>query len=382
MGWLELDNVRKDYSGETAVRNMNINVDDGEFIVFVGPSGCGKSTTLEIVAGLTHPTEGEVIIDGETVTDFPPKDRDIAMVFQNIALFPHMDVYDNICYGLRVRNFDEDRIEEQVQEVAKTLQVEELLDRKPDELSGGQQQRVAIGRAIARGPSVYLMDEPLANLDVKLRDHMRTEIKRLQNRLDITTIYVTHNQEEAMTMADRIVVMNDGEIQQIAAPLECYNHPANRFVAGFIGSPSMNLLDGTVQDNQFVSEHFDLTVELDENAVIADYGDITMGIRPNDTYVVDSSGNASVPSNSVETVIDVAEPLGESVLLYTYPVGDRSLDEIAQNPVLVNAEPNVAASEMEQLPIVFDLNEVHFFDRETGERVTRSDCPDSVHAKS
>ncbi len=239
-----LDDVTKQYRDVVAVDDMNLDIEDGEFISLIGPSGCGKSTTLETIAGLTKPTDGTIEIAGRDVTNEPPKDRDIAMVFQNIALFPHMTVRENMNFGLRLKNYDDDKIEERVQDAADILQIDGMLDRMPDELSGGQQQRVAIGRAIVMDPEVFLMDEPLASLDAKLRVHMRTELQRLQQELDVTTVYVTHDQAEAMTMSDRIAIINDGDLQQFAPPLECYNKPANLFVAGFVGSPSMRFAHG------------------------------------------------------------------------------------------------------------------------------------------
>lgn len=244
MSHLMLDDVTKQYRDVVAVDDMNLDIEDGEFISLIGPSGCGKSTTLETIAGLTKPTDGTIEIAGRDVTNEPPKDRDIAMVFQNIALFPHMTVRENMNFGLRLKNYDDDKIEERVQDAADILQIDGMLDRMPDELSGGQQQRVAIGRAIVMDPEVFLMDEPLASLDAKLRVHMRTELQRLQQELDVTTVYVTHDQAEAMTMSDRIAIINDGDLQQFAPPLECYNKPANLFVAGFVGSPSMRFAHG------------------------------------------------------------------------------------------------------------------------------------------
>lgn len=276
MGDVQLTGVTKQYSDVVAVNGMNLDIDDGEFITFVGPSGCGKSTTLEMVAGLTKPSDGTIHIDGTDVTDLPPKDRGIAMVFQNIALFPHMDVYDNISYGLNIRNVGKEEKDRQVDRVAEILQLDGMLERMPSELSGGQRQRVGIGRAIVRDPAVFLMDEPLANLDAKLRTHMRTELQRIQRDLDVTTIYVTHDQEEAMTMSDRIAVINDGELQQIAPPLDCYNRPANVFVAGFIGSPSMNFFNGAVSNGVITTDAFSIDIssshlhEMDTDRVTLD----------------------------------------------------------------------------------------------------------------
>ncbi|WP_252714653.1 ABC transporter ATP-binding protein [Treponema phagedenis] len=251
MAKVELKGIGKIYDGNVrAVENANITIEDQEFVVFVGPSGCGKSTTLRMVAGLEEITEGNLYIDGERMNDVPPKDRNIAMVFQNYALYPHMTVYDNMAFGLKIRKVDKQEIERRVHEAARILDIEKLLDRKPKALSGGQRQRVAVGRAIVRNPKVFLFDEPLSNLDAKLRVQMRAEISDLHHRLKATMIYVTHDQVEAMTMGDKIVVMKDGKVHQIGSPLYLYNHPINKFVAGFIGSPPMNFLSVTViEDN-------------------------------------------------------------------------------------------------------------------------------------
>src|SRR6476660_8291699 len=257
MAKVTLKNVYKTYPGErgkevTAVENFNLEITDREFIVFVGPSGCGKSTTLRMIAGLEDISKGEFYIDGKRVNDVAPKDRDIAMVFQNYALYPHMTVYDNMAFGLKLRKFPKDEIDRRVNDAAKILGLEEYLDRKPKALSGGQRQRVALGRAIVRDAKVFLMDEPLSNLDAKLRVQMRAEIAKLHQRLQTTTIYVTHDQTEAMTMASRIVVMKDGVIQQVGAPKEVYDLPENVFVGGFIGSPSMNFFTGNLTESHFV----------------------------------------------------------------------------------------------------------------------------------
>ncbi|MFN3266390.1 MAG: ABC transporter ATP-binding protein, partial [Deinococcales bacterium] len=251
-----LEHIYKRYGKVTAVTDFNLEIKDGEFIVFVGPSGCGKSTTLRMIAGLEEISDGLLKIDERVVNDVPPKDRDIAMVFQNYALYPHMNVYENMAFGLRLRKFPKDQIEARVRDAAKILQIEHLLLRKPKELSGGQRQRVALGRAIVREPKVFLMDEPLSNLDAKLRVEMRSQISKLHHRLKATTIYVTHDQIEAMTMGTRIVVMKDGFMQQVDTPLNLYDYPKNKFVAGFIGSPSMNFLTATVRGDTVAGEGF------------------------------------------------------------------------------------------------------------------------------
>src|SRR6056297_86877 len=258
MGEVKLEDVSKRYQDVTPVEDMNLHIEDGEFVTLVGPSGCGKSTTLETIAGLTKPTEGTITIADRDVTDLPPKDRGIAMVFQNIALFPHMDVYDNVSFGLRLRDYETEEVDRRVESAAEIVQLEGMLDRMPDEMSGGQRQRVAIARAIVREPEVFLMDEPLANLDAKLRVHMRTELQRLHKEMDTTIIYVTLDQAEAMTMSDRIAIIDGGELQQIAPPLRCYNEPTNEFVAGFIGSPSMNFVEGTVEASGLSTPNFDV----------------------------------------------------------------------------------------------------------------------------
>src|SRR6056297_2573028 len=331
MGDVTYDDVRKEYGDATAVEGLSLDIEDGEFVTLVGPSGCGKSTSLEMVAGLTEPTSGSVYIDGENVTGLPPKDRDIAMVFQNIALFPHMDVYDNISYGLRLRDTDKDEVDRRVEEAAKMVQMEGMLDRMPDEMSGGQQQRVAIARAIVREPAVFLMDEPLANLDAKLRVHMRTQLQELHRELDTTIIYVTHNQEEAMTMSSRIAVMNEGELQQFDEPLECYYHPKNRFVAGFIGSPSMNFLEGRLTEDGVETGQFTLAIERDLPETEVGQS-VTVGVRPEDITLAESatfetdSGPVDVQdasemdvtySDPIEVITDVLEPVGDDIYVYT-----------------------------------------------------------------
>ena len=264
MASVVLKSVTKRYGNVTAVNSIDLEIKDKEFIVLVGPSGCGKSTTLRMVAGLEEISDGTISIGDTVVNDVPPKDRDIAMVFQNYALYPHMDVYNNMAFGLKLRKFPKAEIDRRVKEAAKLLGIENLLDRKPKALSGGQRQRVAVGRAIVREPKVFLMDEPLSNLDAKLRVQMRAELSKLDNRLQTTIIYVTHDQTEAMTMGDRIVVMKDGFIQQVGAPLEIYNNPNNIFVAGFIGSPAMNFLDATLrkQGDKYVIDTKGFKVEI------------------------------------------------------------------------------------------------------------------------
>jgi len=314
MAKVKLNNVWKRFGKVVAVKDFNLETEDGEFVVFVGPSGCGKTTTLRMIAGLEEVSEGEIYIGDKLVNDVPPKDRDIAMVFQNYALYPHMNVYDNMAFGLRLRKVPRDEIDRRVHEAAKILKIEHLLKRKPRELSGGQRQRVAMGRAIVREPKVFLMDEPLSNLDAKLRVEMRAEISKLQQRLGVTTIYVTHDQIEAMTLGHRIVVMKDGEIQQVDSPLNLYNLPANKFVAGFIGSPAMNFIRTGVEreDGKIALAHknFRLLVDGPFAKALEPYTgkEIWLGIRPEDIRL--RSDETQDEHAVIRGIVDVVEPLG------------------------------------------------------------------------
>jgi multiple sugar transport system ATP-binding protein len=371
MANVTLDNITKRYDDVIAVNDMNLEIEDSEFVTLVGPSGCGKSTTMETIAGLTMPTEGTVHIGDRDVTNLPPKDRGIAMVFQNIALFPHMDVFDNISFGLRLRNYDQEEIEERVNDAVETVQMEGMLERQPDELSGGQRQRVAIARAIVRNPDAFLMDEPLANLDAKLRDHMRTELQRLHKELDITVIYVTHDQAEAMTMSDRIAVINSGSLQQLAPPLTCYNEPANRFVAGFIGSPSMNIFEGTVSENDFTSEYFD--VEIDPQMMGVELDDaITLGVRPEDIYLADRADGLAHPSDEIEATTDVLEPMGDEIFVYLMlsEGADIDLDDPdVGGQLLMSVDPSSDMDTDETVRVVLDREKIHLFDTNSGEAI-------------
>ncbi|MEY7851028.1 ABC transporter ATP-binding protein [Natrarchaeobius sp. A-rgal3] len=369
MGKVRIDTVRKQYSDVVAVDDLSVEIENGEFVTLVGPSGCGKSTTLEMISGLTTPTEGEIHIAGSDVTDAAPKDRDIAMVFQNIALFPHLDVFDNISYGLQIRGHDRTVIEEKVQEAVEILQLEGMLDRMPSELSGGQRQRVGIGRALVRDPSVFLMDEPLANLDAKLRVHMRTEIQRIQRELDVTTIYVTHDQEEAMTMSDRIAIMNDGELQQIAPPLTCYNRPANVFVASFIGSPSMNRFPGSVDDQSIACPTLPPPIDVSGVSSVSSGDPVTVGIRPEDVYLADGDDQLAYPSRRIEATVDVIEPLGDELLVYMlFEDGDGSVQMSEEGAsetseqLLMKADPDVSLTEGDRVAVTFDRSALHVFD--------------------
>ncbi|WP_324760593.1 ABC transporter ATP-binding protein [Haloarcula sp. GH36] len=373
MADLKLEHVTKRYEDVTAVKDMNLDISDGEFICFVGPSGCGKSTTMETIAGLTIPTEGSIYIDDREVTNLPPKDRGIAMVFQNIALFPHMDVYDNISFGLRLRDYPQDEIDRRVDRAADIVQLEDMLNRMPDEMSGGQRQRVAIARAIVREPDVFLMDEPLANLDAKLKVHMRTELQRLHKELDTTIIYVTHDQEEAMTMSDRIAVLNDGQLQQIAAPLTCYNEPDNLFVAGFIGSPSMNLVEGTVSSNAIETENF--SVEFDPATIegIGPGDDVTLGVRPEDVYPAAEATELAHPSGTIGAQSDVLEPMGDEIFVYLL-LGDgetsMSQETATDDQLLMSIDPDSDMAEGDDIEVVLDRQNIHLFDNETGDALT------------
>lgn len=316
MAKIRLEHIYKRYGNKvTAVKDFNLETEDGEFVVFVGPSGCGKTTTLRMIAGLEDITEGKLYIGDRLVNDVPPKDRDIAMVFQNYALYPHMNVYENMAFGLRLRRVPKDEIDRRVKEAARIIKIDHLLHRKPRELSGGQRQRVAMGRAIVREPKVFLFDEPLSNLDAKLRVEMRAEISKLQRRLGVTTVYVTHDQVEAMTLGQRIVVMKDGEVLQVDTPLNLYDFPETKFVAGFIGSPSMNFIRSRVQveggNAYFVGEGFKLKANQTLAASLMPYNgkEVWMGIRPEHLGL---KGWTSIPEgeNVIKGKVEVVEPLG------------------------------------------------------------------------
>lgn len=364
MAELKLENIYKIYDNNvTAVTDFNLHIQDKEFIVFVGPSGCGKSTTLRMIAGLEEISKGDFLIDGKRVNDTPPKDRDIAMVFQNYALYPHMTVYDNMAFGLKLRKFPKDEIDRRVQEAAKILGLEEYLKRKPKALSGGQRQRVALGRAIVRDAKVFLMDEPLSNLDAKLRVQMRAEIAKLHRRLDTTTIYVTHDQTEAMTMATRLVVMKDGIIQQVGAPKDVYEKPENVFVASFIGSPSMNFFHGKLEDGKFVAGKSAIAVPEGKMKVLRDQGyvgkDIILGIRPEDLHdeqvMLDAAQGATIKIN-----VEVSELTGAETMVYSTFEGQNFVARIDSR---TDIKPN------EKMDLAFDMNKVHFFDKESELRI-------------
>ncbi|WP_254546234.1 ABC transporter ATP-binding protein [Halomarina pelagica] len=370
MATVTLNEVTKRYQDVVAVDDMNLDIRDGEFLTLVGPSGCGKSTTMEMIAGLTIPSGGEVHIGDREVTNLPPKDRGVAMVFQNIALFPHMNVYENISFGLRLRDYDKEEIDRRVNRAVETVQLEGMLERMPDELSGGQRQRVAIARAIVRNPDAFLMDEPLANLDAKLRVHMRTELQRLHRELETTTIYVTHDQAEAMTMSDRIAVIDGGQLQQLAPPLTCYNEPANLFVAGFIGSPSMNFVEGVFEGDRFASST--LSVAVDSTVEVPEGTSVTLGVRPEDVYRVEQADDVDSPSDVVQARTDVLEPMGDEIFVTLIVEGEGE----EGTELLMSVSPDSDLTEGQQIDVVLDRSKVHLFDTESGEAlvhgVTRS----------
>jgi len=354
-----LKHICKIYDGGVkAVNDVNIEIKDKEFVVLVGPSGCGKSTTLRMVAGLEDISSGELLIDGKIVNDVPPKDRDIAMVFQNYALYPHMTVYDNMAFGLKIRKFPKEEIDARVREAAKILDIEELLDRKPKALSGGQRQRVAVGRAIVRKPKVFLFDEPLSNLDAKLRVQMRAEISGLHHRLQATMIYVTHDQVEALTMADKIVVMKLGVIQQIGGPLELYNNPDNKFVAGFIGSPPMNfMVCDVMKEDEDIYVHegdFRLKVTPKQAKLLKDYvgKQVTFGIRPEDVVYE----KKSVDGQTIDGKISVVEPLGSETHVFV---------ATAKNQITGKIDPNVTVKVGESVSLAPNMEKAKFFDLQT-----------------
>ncbi len=326
MAEVVLDKVYKRFGSVTAVQDFNLEIKDEEFMVFVGPSGCGKTTTLRMIAGLEEISDGTLRIGERVVNDVPPKDRDIAMVFQNYALYPHMNVYQNMSFGLRLRKTPKAEVDQRVKEAAQILQIEHLLERRPRELSGGQRQRVALGRAIVREPKVFLMDEPLSNLDAKLRVEMRASISKLHRRLGVTTVYVTHDQVEAMTMGSRIVVMKDGLIQQVDSPINLYDKPVNKFVAGFMGSPAMNFLTGTAQDGYIKSTHFDVKpdAELTQKLTKHNGKKVFMGIRPENLGL---KGHTEIveADNAIKATIEVVEPLGAETIIIASVGGDENV---------------------------------------------------------
>jgi multiple sugar transport system ATP-binding protein len=367
-----IDNIVKVYPGDVrAVDNISLHIQDKEFIVLVGPSGCGKSTTLRMVAGLEEITEGTIRIGDRVVNDVPPKDRDIAMVFQNYALYPHMTVYKNMAFGLKLRKMPKAEIDKKVRHAAEVLGIEMLLERKPKALSGGQRQRVAVGRAIVRDPACFLFDEPLSNLDAKLRVETRAELKRLHHRLQTTTIYVTHDQEEAMTLGDRVVVMSDGLIQQCDSPLNVYNYPINRFVASFVGTPPMNFLEGSLvsADGGVCFEGAGVKIKLDDDQAEQCQGRVgqeaVIGIRP-EALFLRPTDDATREDQTVGVTIGVVEPLGSTMDVYTQTSENQRL--VAR----IKAEP---LKEDSQVKMYLDMDKVHIFEPGTyGANLTLKDA--------
>ena len=373
MASLSLRDLYKKYpGGVVAVSDFNMEIKDKEFIILVGPSGCGKSTTLRMIAGLEEITKGELYIGDRLVNDIAPKDRDIAMVFQNYALYPHMTVYENMAFGLKLRKVPKDEIKKLVEEAARILDISHLLDRKPKALSGGQRQRVALGRAIVRDPQVFLLDEPLSNLDAKLRAQMRTELSKLHKRLGTTFIYVTHDQVEAMTMADRIVVMKDGFIQQVDSPQNLYSAPVNQFVAGFMGSPQMNFIDSVLleKDGKYIVEFGSedtkstrgkkYTVEVPEallNEKMKDYVDkeVVLGIRPENIHDEEMFLSAA-KTGIIEATVEITEMMGAETYLYVTCEG---------TPLTARVSPRSSARPQDVIKLGIDPNRIHIFDKET-----------------
>lgn len=366
MGQVSLQKVCKVYGGKVeAVKSFSLEIEEGEFLVLVGPSGCGKSTLLRMIAGLEEITSGKISIGGKLVNDMPPKDRNIAMVFQSYALYPHMTVFDNMAFGLKLRKFPKAEIFSRVNDAAEILSIGELMDRKPKELSGGQRQRVALGRAIVRKPIAFLFDEPLSNLDAMMRVQMRMEINKLHDRLKTTMIYVTHDQTEAMTLGDRIVVMNKGIVQQVATPKVLYNNPKNKFVASFIGTPPMNFVKGTLKKaaTGLIFDEGTLKVHIQDDLLkkLTPYINKTVlfGIRPEDIYdkLFVSDHN---PRNIIHAMCDLVEPMGSETYLYMKSGGARFTARVSGQ---VQVEANT------DIDLVFDVNKAHFFDPETEETI-------------
>jgi len=391
MGAINISNVGKVYpNGTRALEDVNIEINDGEFVVLVGPSGCGKTTLLRMVAGLEDITEGEISIADKVVNEVAPKDRDIAMVFQNYALYPHMSVYDNMAFSLKLRKLPKDEIDNKVREAARTLEISELLDRKPKALSGGQRQRVAMGRAIVRNPQAFLMDEPLSNLDAKLRVQMRAELGQLHSQLKTTTLYVTHDQVEAMTMGDRVAVIRKGKLQQIDTPREIYLYPKNIFVAGFIGSPSMNFVYATTKavkngaeisfgDSKIFSKN------TPENLKKFEGKEIVLGIRP-EAFEDAIYANSEEYTEKISIKISLLEQLGSDTYIHFYkdikPVQTKAIEEIladegedisslgTQTKFIARINPNSSVKEGESIDLSIDSKKLHYFDPETGLAIT------------
>lgn len=363
MAQVILKDLTKTFKSVIAVNKMNLEIKDKEFLVLVGPSGCGKTTALRMIAGLEEASDGEILIGDRLVNDVSPKDRDIAMVFQNYALYPHMSVYDNMAFGLKLRKVPKDQIKQRVAEAAELLGLSDLLTRKPKQLSGGQRQRVALGRAIVREPKVFLMDEPLSNLDAKLRVQTRSELTKLHRRLGITTIYVTHDQVEAMTMGDRICVMSAGLVQQVDTPLGLYNNPANVFVAGFIGTPSMNFLDAKIVNGSegyaIDGGSFKVKAPTAKAELLKDYvgKEVVFGIRPEDIFDKTLTNMVQATAdNTVKAKVDVIEPMGAIVTVYL---------TCGNHPLVATIDAESKAQEDQDMELVFDMAKTHVFDKAT-----------------
>jgi multiple sugar transport system ATP-binding protein len=393
MAEITLEKLTKVYGdGTRAVSELDLEIGDGEFVVLVGPSGCGKTSALRMIAGLEPITEGRVVIGGEVVNKLPPKDRDIAMIFQNYALYPHMSAFDNMAFGLKLRGMKKDRRGERVNGAAKTLGIDEVLPKKPRTLSGGQRQRVAMGRAIVREPRAFLMDEPLSNLDAKLRVEMRAEIARLQRELNVTTVYVTHDQVEAMTLGDRVAIMRDGVLQQVAKPQELYDRPRNLFVAEFIGSPAMNLIgvDLARSNDNVVAKFGDNALEVDERVLLKRPGlvafegtRIILGVRPEDLEDAAFSGDARV-GRRLSAQVDIREDMGSEVYIHfgvagkavrgedvRAAVGEEAAEvaEVKGNVWVARVDRDTNAQEEGKVELVVDTTRLHFFDPETGDAI-------------
>ena len=368
MAEVALQGVSKVYpGGVAAVRNLDLKIEDQELVVLVGPSGCGKSTTLRMVAGLEEVTEGTISIGEDVVNDVPPRNRDIAMVFQNYALYPHMSVYKNMAFGLMLRGYSKKEIGERVNEAARVLGIGDLLERKPKALSGGQRQRVALGRAIVRKPKVFLLDEPLSNLDAKLRNEMRAELQKLHRRLETTMIYVTHDQIEAMTLGDRIVVMSDGIVQQVDKPLRVYDYPVNKFVAGFIGTPPMNFIEGEIgieNDTAFFLKNENVRIRLPErlqkNMKQLAGNNVFLGIRPESVEDV-AAGSQAPEGSTFSAMVNVVEPLGDEMIVYI---------STGKNDVICKVDSHHQIKVGQQLEFAVDLDKVHIFEADSGKNIS------------
>ena len=349
MSFLELKKITKVYpNGTKAINETSLNIEHGEFMVFVGPSGCGKSTLLRMIAGLEDITEGEIDLDGKTINKIDPSDRDIAMVFQNYALYPHMNVYKNLSYGLKNKGESKEIINKKVNEVAELLEIKEYLQRKPAQLSGGQRQRVAMGRAIVRNPKVFLFDEPLSNLDAKLRGQVRIEIKKLQQSMNVTSVFVTHDQVEAMTLGDRLAVINEGVIEQIGTPIEVYEKPKSKFVAEFIGSPQMNFINGTIKNNYFESKDFKLKIDLN-----IDNANVNLGFRAEDLEIKEDG--------EISLNIDIIEKLCSDSIIYGSNKNGES--------ICYKESGNTKLAIGENINISINVDNIHIFDEQTGKRL-------------